>query len=253
MVQQRARILVAEDHLTNRAVMARQLEALGYRHTIVEDGEQALEALGRAPYDALITDCHMPNVDGYELTRRIRAREGGARPLLIVGISASAQPEQIARCREAGMDDFLTKPVQLDDLAAMLDRHLGNDARETSALTGAKDPPTNNALAHVRSVFRDPHELRAFLHDLLDACRSDLVRLDHLRESGSDEGAQRDLLHRIEGALAVLGPSDEHHADESGGVSTRRTLALARLEWLEAAIRELELASAQDDSRTLAP
>lgn len=251
VVQQRARILVAEDHITNRAVMARQLEALGYRHTIVEDGEQALEALDRAPYDALITDCHMPNLDGYELARRIRAREGGARRLLIVGISASAQPEQMTRCQEAGMDDFLTKPVQLDDLAAMLVRHIGNDARRSSSLPNPNDALAKDALASLRTVFLDPHELRAFLHDLLDACRSDLERLDHLR--AGDEAAQRDLLHRIEGALAVLGPPDEHLGDESVGVAARRTRALARLEWLEAAIRELELTAARDDKRTHAP
>ncbi|WP_430391627.1 ATP-binding protein [Dyella sp. 20L07] len=124
--RRRGHVLVAEDHPINRAVISRQLERLGYSHTVVENGEEALQALAGGRYDLLITDCHMPMMDGYELTRRIRANEGddGAR-LPIIALSASVRREYTQRCRDAGMDDFLSKPMQLRDLEAKLAEHLG--------------------------------------------------------------------------------------------------------------------------------
>lgn len=124
-VQHRARVLVAEDHPINRAVIAHQLERLGYEHLVVEDGQQVLDALQRERFDILLTDCHMPVMDGYELTRRIREMEGEAGPRMpIIALSASVQREHVQRCRDAGMDDFVSKPVALDVLESVLSRHL---------------------------------------------------------------------------------------------------------------------------------
>ena len=111
------RVLVAEDHPINRAVIDRQLHLLGYEHVVVEDGQQAWDALMASHYDLLITDCHMPVLDGYALTHRIRQSEAGTeRHMPIIALSASALPEQVEKCRNAGMDDFLAKPVQLEEL-----------------------------------------------------------------------------------------------------------------------------------------
>ncbi|MDI9237941.1 ATP-binding protein [Lysobacter sp. LF1] len=246
---QRARILVAEDHITNRAVMARQLEAIGYRHTIVENGAQALHALSRAHYDALITDCHMPEVDGYELARRIRAQEVSGQRLLIVGISASAQPEQIARCREAGMDDFITKPVQLGDLASVLQRHLGQDDA-VAAPEAALATPSSDPLTQLRKVIPDPRELKAFLEDLLHASREDLAQLERIRHTTQDEAAQRELLHRIEGALAVIDRSSEMGIDEGAAVDHRTQAAVAGVERLASLLRQLDAGDIGGAART---
>ncbi|MDQ8051124.1 transporter substrate-binding domain-containing protein, partial [Luteibacter sp.] len=149
-----ARILVAEDHMTNRLVIARQLERLGYAHTLVEDGEQALAALAAQHYDLLISDCHMPVLDGYALTRRIREQEtASGRHLPIVALSASALPEEVRRCHAAGMDDFLAKPVQLLELGCWPSVHRPR-ARSASARHAQHRRPTPQRTTRTRSAVR---------------------------------------------------------------------------------------------------
>ncbi|HKF30326.1 MAG TPA: PAS domain S-box protein [Candidatus Binataceae bacterium] len=116
------RILVVEDNPVNRELAAEQLRVLGYRGDIVGDAQAALDALSRQNYDLVLMDCEMPVMDGYEATREIRRRESGDRRVVIVAMTANATQEQRDRCLEAGMDDFLSKPVRLQTLAAMLER-----------------------------------------------------------------------------------------------------------------------------------
>ena len=123
-------ILVAEDHETNRILLQHQLKLLGYACDAVVDGQQALEAAEKTAYAMLITDCHMPNVNGYELARQLRAREAEAKTeagtdahrLPIVAITASTEAEEVQRCREAGIDECMFKPTQLNALRACLQR-----------------------------------------------------------------------------------------------------------------------------------
>ncbi|MEM5436640.1 ATP-binding protein [Paraburkholderia diazotrophica] len=109
-------ILVAEDNPINRHLIRQQLALLGCTCDAVEDGAQALEAWESADYAMLITDCHMPQMDGYTLAMRIRAREGGARRIPIVGLTASVGREERGECIAAGMDECLYKPAKLSDL-----------------------------------------------------------------------------------------------------------------------------------------
>ncbi len=107
-------ILLAEDNITNQKVIIRQLNSLGYTAVLAEDGALALEALKTRKFAILLTDCHMPNLDGFDLTRKIREQEqdeGGPR-MPIVAITASALTEEVSQCYECGMDDFLSKPVE---------------------------------------------------------------------------------------------------------------------------------------------
>ncbi|MDP6343751.1 MAG: PAS-domain containing protein [Alphaproteobacteria bacterium] len=107
-------ILLAEDNLTNQDVIRRQVNRLGYALEIADDGVQALEMLRTGKYGLLLTDCHMPNKDGYELTEEIRAAEaGGPERLPIIAITANALQGEADRCLAAGMDDYLAKPVEL--------------------------------------------------------------------------------------------------------------------------------------------
>ncbi|CCQ75080.1 ATP-binding protein [Magnetospira sp. QH-2] len=118
-------ILVAEDNPTNRQVLALQLERLGHVAEMFENGALALEAWKSGRYALLLTDCHMPEMDGYELTRRIRDGEvekGGRIP--IIAVTASALKEESDKFFNSGMDDYLFKPVELPLLRAMLDRWL---------------------------------------------------------------------------------------------------------------------------------
>jgi CheY-like chemotaxis protein len=116
------RVLVAEDNPVNQRVATLMLQRLGYRATTVGNGLEALAALELADYDAVLMDVEMPEVDGCEATRRIRAnRRTPTRPW-IIALTAGAMPEDRERALAAGMNDFLTKPVRTDALSAALAR-----------------------------------------------------------------------------------------------------------------------------------
>lgn len=116
-------ILVAEDNVTNRDVIGRQLKLLGYTCEMVEDGQLALEAWRNNDYALLLTDCNMPVMDGYDLARKIRQDEDGADThATIIAITANALEGASQQCIEAGMDDFISKPMKLEELRQKLDQ-----------------------------------------------------------------------------------------------------------------------------------
>jgi signal transduction histidine kinase/DNA-binding response OmpR family regulator len=120
-----ARILLAEDNLVNQKVAAYLLEKLGHRVDVAVDGKAAVAAWERNSYDLILMDCQMPNLDGYEATREIRRREGGGeRSIPIVALTANAMKGDEETCRAAGMDDFVSKPIDRSKLQACLDRVL---------------------------------------------------------------------------------------------------------------------------------
>ena len=114
------RVLVVEDNAVNQKVIRMMLARLGHRADVVSDGREALVALERVPYDVVLMDCQMPEMDGYTATREIRKSEGAKRHTWIIALTANAMPEDRQRCLEAGMDDYLSKPVQRDSLLAAL-------------------------------------------------------------------------------------------------------------------------------------
>lgn len=226
-----ARILVAEDHPINRAVISRQLDRLGYPHTIVENGQEALRALATARYDLLITDCHMPILDGYTLARRIRDIEkGGDAHLPIVALSASALPEEVSRCRDAGMDEFLAKPVQLAELASMLSASLAGKGRGVPRVEDRVTVAATGQWRLLLDAYGSPVRVRDVLRSLIDATRHDFAELDHAFECGESH-RQRELLHRIRGALRLVG---EGAPDDVGDNMQQRNEMVRYLGELEA-------------------
>ncbi|HET9960742.1 MAG TPA: response regulator [Nitrospiraceae bacterium] len=124
----RPRLLVAEDNMINQKLAVRMLERLGYQPDIVGNGEEALAALKRTQYSAVLMDCQMPIMDGYEATKRIREMEqqadtsSGRRHIPIIALTANAMQGDRERCKAAGMDDYLAKPVKTEDLGKILAR-----------------------------------------------------------------------------------------------------------------------------------
>ncbi len=120
-----ARVLVAEDNAVNCLVVQAMLERLGMTVTLAHDGAQAVAALQAHDIDVVLMDCQMPVMDGYEATRRIRSLEPALARVPIIALTAHALAEDRQRCEVAGMNDYLPKPVTIEALARVLQRHLG--------------------------------------------------------------------------------------------------------------------------------
>jgi signal transduction histidine kinase/CheY-like chemotaxis protein len=119
------RVLVAEDNLINQEVTSGMLADLGCTSMVVPDGQQVLDALARESFDLVLMDCQMPVMDGFEATRALRRRElDKPGRQLVIALTANASAEDREACRVAGMDDFLSKPFQRNELAAMLMKHV---------------------------------------------------------------------------------------------------------------------------------
>jgi signal transduction histidine kinase/DNA-binding response OmpR family regulator len=130
------RILLAEDNIVNQKVACRMLEKLGARTDVAANGLEALEMLRLLPYDMVFLDCQMPEMNGYEAVAEIRRREGPERHTPVIAMTAEAIDGSRQKCIEAGMDDFITKPVKMEVLAEALKRwtpaHHPNSSPETA-------------------------------------------------------------------------------------------------------------------------
>jgi two-component system, sensor histidine kinase len=124
------RVLVVEDDRVNQRVIELLLAKLGLNCVIVADGATAVEVATFEPWDLVLMDCQMPGMDGLEATRRIRVRLGG-RPLPIIALTANAMATDRDACVEAGMDDFLAKPVRQEELRVCLTRWIHGEAAKT--------------------------------------------------------------------------------------------------------------------------
>jgi CheY-like chemotaxis protein len=139
---ERRRILVVDDNEFNRAVLARQVAALGYEAEQASDGEEALQLLDRHDYALILADCQMPGMDGFEFARAVRKTEAAdstRRRTPIVAWTANVMPDDVAACRDAGMDDVLAKPSALPDRAACAAR-LGRSRGRSVAGRARRQP-----------------------------------------------------------------------------------------------------------------
>ena len=129
-------VLLVEDNKVNQLVGSKVLENLGYRFDIANNGREALVAFEAGEYDAILMDCQMPEMDGYEATAAIRRLEGGGVRTPIIAMTAAAMEGDREACIAAGMDDFVTKPVRLEIVAAVLERWVAA-AKDARSLSGA--------------------------------------------------------------------------------------------------------------------
>jgi signal transduction histidine kinase/DNA-binding response OmpR family regulator len=128
-----ARVLVVEDNAVNQMVAGRLLEKLGCRVDVAANGREAVEMVGLLPYDAIFMDCQMPEMDGFEATHEIRRREGSGIHHPIIAMTANAMLGDRERCLEAGMDDYVSKPIRRADLTQALERHLPKNLQPDGA------------------------------------------------------------------------------------------------------------------------
>ncbi len=117
-----ARVLIVEDNPVNRMVVVRRLAASGYSIDVATNGLEALDALAKGEYDLVLMDCQMPEMDGYGATEEIRRREGASKHTTIIAMTANALEGDRDRCLAAGMDDYISKPIDWDELRATLER-----------------------------------------------------------------------------------------------------------------------------------
>jgi two-component system, sensor histidine kinase and response regulator len=213
-----ALILVAEDNQTNQVVIRRMLAQRGFAFDLANHGREALALLRAGRYGLLLTDFHMPEMDGFELTAAIRAEEAGTdRHLPIVALTADALPGTGQRCQEAGMDAYLTKPIDSKALSATLQRFLPQAAglrravaaaaaRTTDLATRAAgiDPWVFDPTRLIESFGRAETEALAFLADFLDAVPGMIGVLESALAAGDLRGA-RDAAHSLKGAALSVG------------------------------------------------
>jgi signal transduction histidine kinase/ActR/RegA family two-component response regulator len=117
-----ARVLLAEDNAINSRVAMRMLEKLGYRVDLAANGKEAIDMLEMLPYDLILMDCQMPTMDGYEATREIRRSQGERARVPIIAVTANSMEGDKDLCLEAGMDDYISKPIQIEHLREILQR-----------------------------------------------------------------------------------------------------------------------------------
>jgi PAS domain S-box-containing protein len=204
-------VLLVEDNTMNQLVATRMLAKLGYRADVANNGREALTAIAAGDYAAVLMDCQMPEMDGYEATRQLRRQEyGTGRHLPVIAMTAAAMQGDREACLEAGMDDYITKPVRPDNIAETLERWIRPEpvapvVPATSAGTarsGAIDP---ERFAVLRDLDGGDGELLAAIIDgYLDEAATLLAALREALAEGDPHSVER-AAHALKGASANLG------------------------------------------------
>jgi len=211
-------VLLADDHPTNRKLLLRQVNNLGYAAEVAENGAEALEKWKSARFAAVITDCNMPEMDGYELARRIRTFEsaGEAKRTPIIACTANALRGEAERCLAAGMDDYLAKPIELIDLCRKLDQWLpipgaqkrGSGRRHKDGKPAARDPVDKprpidrSALAGISGGNAESE--REILADFRRVNDADTAKLKQAVDNRQLDQVKH-AAHRIKGAGRTIG------------------------------------------------
>lgn len=226
------RLLVAEDNAVNQKVALRMLEKIGFKADVVGDGRQAVDAVMSGTYDIVFMDCHMPEMDGFEATAQIRAREGVLKHTTIVAMTANVLEGDREKCIAAGMDDYIGKPITQTELHEILRRWLAtpnlSDVRllddtalqELQKLADEDDPDlveqlialfANETPVRIRTVRdalsrRDPHALCETAHALKGTCKQlGLVRMIALSERIEELGESL----KYDACVGVIAELDE--------------------------------------------
>ena len=204
-------LLVVEDNPANQKVAVAMLSKLGYSADLAADGAQAVEACRSTDYAAILMDCQMPVMDGYEAAAAIRASESSGQRTPIIAMTASVTGDIRQRCQAAGMDDYVSKPVMLDALAAALRRWISElpaatASQQIDAVWASADPfdPTRVAELRTLNTPGSPdlffHLATPFAEDAEKRCRA----IGAAISNGNTADAAREA-HGLDGGAATLG------------------------------------------------
>jgi len=215
------RILLAEDNPVNQKVGRGTLEKLGFNVDIVANGADALEACASGRYDLILMDCQMPVMDGYQAAREIRLREAGKGRIPIVALTADAMQGTEQHCREAGMDDYLTKPLNRSRLKSTLAKYLALPTPEITAMSSTapnkQNAPTEDPIdwdQFMTVTDSDPQfaqELAQVFIDSGDAALRDI----RAAVANNDLGSVQRVAHSFKGSSANI------RADRASGAAGR--------------------------------
>ena len=197
-------ILLAEDNIVNQKVAVRQLQKLGYRADTVADGREALEALGRISYDLVLMDCQMPEMDGYEATIEIRNREGKRKHTPIVAMTAHALEGDRAKCIAAGMDEYITKPVKLEELKRVLELFLNSESADPMAAPDVASAPLVDVERMREMMGEEAVEFSEILNLYLDEMGKNLNHLEAAVATGDHHQVEL-IAHNCAGTSANCG------------------------------------------------
>jgi PAS domain S-box-containing protein len=217
----RKHVLVAEDNFVNQKVALRMLEKIGYRADVASNGREAVDAVVRHRYEAVLMDCHMPVMDGYEATRAIRNLDDEARRATpIIAMTAGAMKEDEERARGAGMDDYLAKPVKVERLAATL-AHWTSGATPASEDAGVPQDITEERSGESRDVM-----------GVTSSSPEDGAGSADVSTRGHASGLDEDVVARLKELDAVAGGMQElaelFLTDAAGTVASMRSAARAK-------------------------
>jgi CheY-like chemotaxis protein len=207
-------VLVVEDNDINRVVALRTLERLGYRTAAARNGAEAVEKFAPETYSAVLMDCQMPVMDGYEATARLRAAEAGINHTPIVAMTAGALAGDRERCLAAGMDDYIAKPVAFEELAALLARWAPVERLAEAAAPPASSPSGSPLDARVLGQLRALDAPGSgFLHGVIGLFLATAPgRIDALSEASrrGDTATVRTLAHALRSACGNVGAQRMH-------------------------------------------
>lgn len=198
-------VLIAEDHLLNQSFMKKLLPHIGIMHfEIVENGQLVIEALDKSSYDLILMDCHMPLMGGYEATRRIREQEEGKK-IPIIAMTADAMLGTRERCLRAGMDEYVSKPINSDELKHVLARWV-NFPEESMAENKGGTEKSHDALFDIEllKTYTDNHEEAVSFLSIFLSQSAETIEILRQNCVAGQSPEWKEAAHKLKGGAAMI-------------------------------------------------
>lgn len=214
----KVKILIAEDNPTNQIVATTILKKLGYKSDAVANGLEAVNSLRKVPYDLVLMDCQMPEMDGYEATRYIRDAKSGVlnNQIPIIAMTAYAMKGDREKCLDAGMNEYISKPVQIDKLSALLDEWLGKTLNEENLAVQEvqESKQVNESNTEDNDIFNknflldllmgDEESAKLILQGFIDDLPNQINNLNEKIDAGNSAEI-KNIAHSIKGSASNTG------------------------------------------------